>query len=156
VKSFLASSRSDGTAEKTRGGLFPRWPAWKALTTLTAVAMAAVLIAGFSSAGAQDPKANNPAADTAPSGNAANGRRVYMADGCFECHNTEGQGGGGGPRLAPNPMPLPAFTHQLRSPRDEMPPYTSKVLPDKEVADIYAFLQAVPKPPSPDTTLLPN
>lgn len=98
-----------------------------------------------------------PAAETAPPGNAENGKRVYIADGCYECHDREGQGGAGtGPRLAPNPIAFAAFTHQLRSPVNEMPPYTSKVLPDKELADIYAFLQAIPKPPSPDNTLLPQ
>jgi hypothetical protein len=28
-----------------------------------------------------------------------------------------------------------------------MPPYTSKVVPDQDLADIYAFLQAQPQPP---------
>jgi hypothetical protein len=29
-----------------------------------------------------------------------------------------------------------------------MPPYTEKVLPDKELADIYAFLKSLPRPPA--------
>jgi hypothetical protein len=29
-----------------------------------------------------------------------------------------------------------------------MPPYTAKVLSDSELADIYAFLRSVPKPPN--------
>jgi hypothetical protein len=28
-----------------------------------------------------------------------------------------------------------------------MPPYTAKMMPDKEIADIYAFLMALPAPP---------
>jgi mono/diheme cytochrome c family protein len=91
-------------------------------------------------------------ADTAPSGNAENGKRLYLSDGCYECHDREGQGGAGtGPRLAPNPIAFSAFARQVRLPVDQMPPYTSKVLPDGELADIYAFLQAVPKPPSPES-----
>ena len=37
-------------------------------------------------------------------------------------------------------MPFAAFTHQVRSPRNEMPPYTAKVLSDADLADIYAFV----------------
>jgi hypothetical protein len=29
-----------------------------------------------------------------------------------------------------------------------MPPYTAKVVSDKDLADIYAFLQAVKQPPA--------
>jgi ubiquinol-cytochrome c reductase cytochrome c subunit len=36
---------------------------------------------------------------------------------------------------------------ELRQPREQMPPYTLKMMPDKEVADIYAFLAAIPAPP---------
>ena len=71
-----------------------------------------------------------------------------MSGGCYECHDIEGQGGAGtGPRLAP-PIPFAGFIHQLRSPSDEMPPYTAKVLSDAEVSDIYAYLQSVPKAPA--------
>lgn len=81
-------------------------------------------------------------------GNAVNGKRIYAMAGCYECHDNEGQGGAGtGPRLAP-PIGFAGFIHQLRSPSDEMPPYTSKVLSDAEVADIYAYLQSVPKAPA--------
>ena len=44
-------------------------------------------------------------------------------------------------------MPFPAFTNQLRTPRNQMPPYTAKVLSDADVADIYAYLQTLPQPP---------
>jgi ubiquinol-cytochrome c reductase cytochrome c subunit len=97
-----------------------------------------------------------PAAESSPAGDAENGKRVFMADGCFECHNTEGQGGGGGPKLAPNPIGFAAFTHQLRSPARQMPPYASTVLSDQEVADIYAFLRSRPEPPKADSIPLLN
>jgi mono/diheme cytochrome c family protein len=87
--------------------------------------------------------------DAAAAGNVENGRRIYRAAGCYECHDTVGQGGAGtGPRLAPDPIQFTVFAHQVRLPVDQMPPYTSKVLPDSELADIYAFLRSVPKPPS--------
>ena len=89
-----------------------------------------------------------PAAASATAGHAGNGKQVYMRAGCFECHDIEGQGGAGtGPRLAP-PIAYSGFLRQVRSPSDQMPPYTAKVLSDNEVADIYAYLQSVPKPPA--------
>ena len=88
------------------------------------------------------------AAMAAPAGNAQNGQRLFTSAGCWECHDHEGQGGQGtGPRLAPNPIAYSAFVHQCRLPADEMPPYTSKVLSDAELADIYAYLLSIPKPP---------
>jgi mono/diheme cytochrome c family protein len=90
--------------------------------------------------------------DNAPTGNAKNGKTVYTADGCYECHGREAQGGAGtGPKLGPSPIPYSVFAFQVRSPRDQMPPYTSKVLPDSELADIYAFVQSVAQPPKADS-----
>ena len=101
-------------------------------------------------AGAQS--ANAPAKADAPAGNAKNGRAVYTKAGCYECHGREGQGGAGtGPKLGPAPIPYGAFVYQVRAPRDQMPPYTSKALSDAELADIYAFVQAAPQPPKVDS-----
>ena len=129
-----------------------------AVITVVALAAWAVVSArsvafaqGRSDAGAQSASAA-PKADNAPTGNAKNGKTVYTADGCYECHGREAQGGAGtGPRLGPEPMPYPAFVFQVRTPRDQMPPYTSKVLSDAELADIYAFVQSQPKPPKADS-----
>jgi mono/diheme cytochrome c family protein len=106
---------------------------------------------GRPEAGAQS--ASAPAkTDNAPAGNAKNGKTVYTADGCYECHGREAQGGAGtGPKLGPAPMPFSIFANQVRSPRDQMPPYTSKVLSDAELADIYAFVQSLPQPPKVDS-----
>jgi mono/diheme cytochrome c family protein len=94
-------------------------------------------------------------ASDAPPGNAKNGRAVYTKAGCYECHGREGQGGAGtGPKLGPAPIPYGAFVYQVRAPRDQMPPYTSKVLSDSELADIYAFVQAAPQPPKVDSNPL--
>jgi mono/diheme cytochrome c family protein len=101
--------------------------------------------------GAQSASASQKA-DNAPVGNAKNGKTVYTADGCYECHGREAQGGAGtGPKLGPSPIPYSVFAFQVRSPRDQMPPYTSKVLPDSELADIYAFVQSVAQPPKADS-----
>jgi ubiquinol-cytochrome c reductase cytochrome c subunit len=106
---------------------------------------------GRAEAGAQSASAPQKA-DNAPAGNAKNGKAVYTADGCYECHGREAQGGAGtGPKLGPSPMPYAAFAFQVRTPRDQMPPYTAKVLPDSELADIYAFVQSVAQPPKVDS-----
>ena len=91
-----------------------------------------------------------PAQAAAPAGNAENGKKLFTERGCFQCHNTLAQGGDG-PRLAPRPISFAAFMKELRQPRDQMPPYTIKVMSDKEVADIYAYLLTIPAPPGVDT-----
>ena len=61
-----------------------------------------------------------------PIGDAANGKRIYMADGCALCHGTVGQGGRGtGPHLAPNPLPFEAFAGQVRRLANAIPAYTT-------------------------------
>src|SRR2546425_12977762 len=84
----------------------------------------------------------------APPGNAENGKKIFTSYGCYQCHNYAAHGGGAGPRLAPKPMAFQAFTRQVRKPVNEMPPYTAKVVSDKELADIYAFLLTIPEPPA--------
>jgi len=92
----------------------------------------------------------------APAGNSDSGKEVFLKVGCYECHGREGQGSSAtGPRIAPNPIPFNRFISYVRKPAGEMPPYTPKVLKDSDLADIYAFLQSRPKPPSVrDTPLL--
>jgi mono/diheme cytochrome c family protein len=79
-------------------------------------------------------------------GNAANGKRVFFADGCFYCHGTTGAGGGNaGPRLAPGPLSLEGVKAKVRTASGRMPVYSPKVLQDTEIADIVAYLQSIPK-----------
>jgi mono/diheme cytochrome c family protein len=85
--------------------------------------------------------------DQAPPGDAGAGKRVYLADGCFECHGRVGQGGaflGPAPVLARTELPFDAFKQQLREPSNNMPPYADVVMPDAEVADIFAYLRSLP------------
>lgn len=93
----------------------------------------------------------------APAGNADNGKKVFTKDGCYECHGHEGQGAaqGAGPRIGPLQLSFEAFTKYVHQPTGQMPPYTSKVISDQELADIYAYLQSRPKAtPSKDIPLL--
>jgi mono/diheme cytochrome c family protein len=79
-----------------------------------------------------------------PSGDAENGKRLFLRDGCFQCHGYAGQGGRAGARIA-----APKFTAQVlilyvRHPAGDMPAYTEKVLPDQELRDIFAYLKSLP------------
>ena len=91
--------------------------------------------------------AKSGARSVTASANVQNGKRLYQAYGCYECHGHAGQGGLAGPRIGPNPMPLPAFLQYLREPGGRMPPYTSKVMSEQEVADVYAYVASLPQPP---------
>ncbi|MBI4464546.1 MAG: cytochrome c [Acidobacteria bacterium] len=106
----------------------------------------AALVLGYPGAKAQAPEPTSRA-DTTPAGNAQNGKKLYKTYGCYQCHGHEAQGSVAGPRLGPRPLPFSAFARFTRQPSDQMPPYTSKVVSDSEVADIYAFLQSLPQPP---------
>jgi mono/diheme cytochrome c family protein len=88
-------------------------------------------------------------ASEAPAGNAETGKKIFNKYGCYECHGREAQGTTmGGPRIGPNPVSFDYFVSYVRKPTREMPPYTSKVVTDQELADIYAFLQSRAQPPA--------
>jgi mono/diheme cytochrome c family protein len=95
---------------------------------------------------------------TAPAGDAKHGQQLFEKYGCYQCHGREAQGGlGTGPRLAPKPLPFTAIQKYIRQPTGQMPPYTAKVVSDKDLADIYAFLQSrTAPPPIKDIPLLNN
>ena len=99
-------------------------------------------------------------AQDAPAGDAANGQRVSLADGCFTCHGRVGQGGnyyGTTPMLAKTELPFEGFKQQLRDPVRVMPAYSEAVLSDKEAADIFAFVKTLPgRRPVKDVPLLNN
>jgi mono/diheme cytochrome c family protein len=83
-------------------------------------------------------------------GNTQNGGRIYVADGCYECHGRVGQGSQStaAPRIGPPALTIDAFARYIHAPTGNMPPYTSKVVPDQDVADIYAFLKSLPPAPA--------
>jgi cytochrome c553 len=101
------------------------------------------------------PPAQRRAGDAVPAGNAESGKKLFAADGCYQCHGYEAQGSSAtGPRLGPQPIAFARFIRYVRAPTGQMPPYTAKVLSDRELADIYAFLQSRPQPPPLDSVPL--
>jgi mono/diheme cytochrome c family protein len=109
------------------------------MNTFKRIAVAAVAVAalGTGIAAAQD----------APKGDVANGKRIFLADNCFTCHGRSGQGGaynGPAPILAHTALPFDGFKGQVRNPSDDMPAYSDAVLSDQDIADIYAYVQSLP------------
>ncbi len=86
----------------------------------------------------------NPASAADPTGDPKAGEARFMRIGCYECHGTVGQGGIAGMRIVPMPLPWLAFQGYVRTPGGQMPAFSNKVLPEAELADIYAFLTSLP------------
>ena len=80
-------------------------------------------------------------------GSAEKGKTAYVKHGCWQCHGFMGQGAVTGPKLAPNPIAPEAFSAFVRFSAGGMPPYQKAILSDDDLADIHAYLQAVPKAP---------
>jgi mono/diheme cytochrome c family protein len=95
-----------------------------------------------------------------PPGNVANGRSVYLKVNCFQCHGRAGQGGAmnyPAPPLAKTSMPFEGFKMVVRESMRDMPAYNEAVLADKDLVDIYAFLQTLPgRRPAKDIAILGN
>jgi mono/diheme cytochrome c family protein len=108
------------------------------------------LAAGPGQQAAPAPQQQNAQNANVPQGNAANGRKLFVSFGCYQCHGYEAQGGSAGPRLAPRPIPYAQLMKYVRHPTNEMPPFTEKVVKDAELTDIYAFLRAQPAAPDVD------
>ena len=122
------------------------------------LAVVTILLLGLATAIDVSAQAPSPAAPAAtpparaaqtPAGNAEAGKKLFVSYGCYQCHGYEAQGSSAtGPRLGPRPIALAQVSKYVRAPTGQMPPYTTKVLPDADLANIYAFLQSRPMPPA--------
>jgi ubiquinol-cytochrome c reductase cytochrome c subunit len=111
------------------------------IQSMRAVALVPVLLAG------------QMIANASAAASAEKGKIAFMQHGCWLCHGTLGQGAVTGPKLAPDPLPLEAFTAFVRTTNRTMPPYREPVLSNEDLADIYAYLQSIP--PGPDYKQIP-
>ena len=107
-----------------------------------------VVTTAYSIAAAQTP-ASSPT-------DAENGKKLYVTYFCWSCHGSNGRAGGTGPAIAPSTRSAEDLIKYVRKPRGPMPPYTSKSISDRDLADIAAFLRTVPKDPDPKTIPLLN
>jgi mono/diheme cytochrome c family protein len=90
-----------------------------------------------------------------PAGDAANGKKLFLRDGCYECHGYAGQGGAAGARIATIGLNAQGLIRYVRAPAGAMPAYTDRVITDQELTDIHAYLQTMAKAkPAKDIPLL--
>lgn len=103
--------------------------------------------------------AGNALAQDAPKGDAAKGKAAFIKHGCWQCHGFEGQGSNassGGKVLSHIQLPLEGLIAFVRGTNRAMPPYSEQILSDADLADIYAYLQSVPKAPDAKSIKLLN
>ncbi len=87
---------------------------------------------------------------------AEKGKSALLLHGCWQCHGYQGQGGITGPKLAPNPIPFETLSNFVRTTSRAMPPYREEILSNDDLADIYAYLQSIPKGLDPGSIPLLN
>jgi mono/diheme cytochrome c family protein len=85
-------------------------------------------------------------ATAALAASAEQGKNAYLQHGCWQCHGFQGQGGSVGPKIAPDPLALDAFTAFVRNSNRAMPPYSETILSNADLANIHAYLQSIAKP----------
>ena len=78
---------------------------------------------------------------------AEKGKVAFIRNGCWQCHGERGQGGVTGFKLAPDPIPFETLQTFVRTTNRNMPPYREEILSNDDLADIYAYLQSIPKGP---------
>jgi mono/diheme cytochrome c family protein len=86
-----------------------------------------------------------------PAGDPKHGRELFLSYACYSCHSFDGHGGAGA-RLVPMPLNQTGFISFVRN-AGRMPSYSSKVLPDAKLVDIYAYIKSLPA--SPDAKNIP-
>jgi len=84
------------------------------------------------------------------------GKSAFLQHGCWQCHGYQGQGGITGPKLAPGPIPFETLSNFVRTTNRQMPPFSKDILSDEDLADIYAYLESIPKGPDPKSIPLLN
>lgn len=130
----------------------PRPPvsSWRAALRVAAVVLGVLAVSGLALAAAPSL--------ASPIGDAARGKALFVEKGCYACHGYDGQGSiYTGLRIAPDPPPWQVIAAFIRNPPGikrpysnwpffVMPPFTAKIVSDRDVMDIYAYLKSVAGP----------
>jgi len=115
-----------------------------------AAGIAMLLAAAAQPSAAQPPKTSDLAAPNSrlgapPPAPPSGDRAVFVANGCYQCHGYDGQGGEA-LRIAPTPYPYEAFAARVRKPVNEMPAYAPAALSDAELQAIYRYVRSIAEP----------
>jgi len=111
------------------------------------------IFAGFAAFAFSSAIASAQSQPAAPTGNPQAGKDLYLRYSCYACHGYDGHGGAGA-RLVPMRMTGERFTAYVRGPRTpQMPTYSTKLLADAQLADIWAYIKSMPV--SPDAKDIP-
>ncbi len=86
-------------------------------------------------------------------GNPINGQDLFFSLGCNVCHGDRGEGLVG-PTIARTIVPLDRVVEQYRLPLEAMTAFPPDQVSDEEIADVYAWLQTVERPP--DSQVIPS
>jgi mono/diheme cytochrome c family protein len=90
----------------------------------------------------QAPAATQAPTATAPAGDAAAGKQAWATKPCIGCHGANAEGGFG-PKLAGTSLSLDRVVQTVRNGKGGgMPQFNTSVVTDKELADIYAWLES--------------
>jgi mono/diheme cytochrome c family protein len=92
-------------------------------------------------------------------GSPEKGKQAFVKHGCFQCHGTLGQGSvvtSNNKVLYNTQLPFESFQAFVRTTNRAMPPYSEAILSNDDLADIYAYLESLPKPPDYKTIPLLN
>jgi mono/diheme cytochrome c family protein len=87
-------------------------------------------------------------------GDAKHGKELFTKYSCYACHGFSGQNGNGA-RLVPMKFPQAGFIAYVRNPPrpNQMPSFSPKVLPDADLADIYAYIRTLPDSSPPPASI---
>lgn len=86
---------------------------------------------------------------------AGHGQELFNSLGCTACHGPQGEGRIG-PTIAQTDLPLSSVVRQIRAPYQNMPRFGPDQVSETGIADIYAFLQTLPKPQATVPSVLAN
>jgi mono/diheme cytochrome c family protein len=108
-----------------------------AVVVLIAIVVAVVVVTG-------EGAAETPAPATL-SQTAAEGKALFLANNCINCHPSEGRAGGTGPRLSTTGKSDQEIINLVRRGRGSMPANTR--LTDAELSKVIAYIRAIKPPP---------
>jgi len=87
------------------------------------------------------------AAGAQSTGDPVHGKEAWAQHNCKSCHGANGEGKYAGPR-AGDGKTAADWLKQVRQPRAKMPAYRPDQATDQQIADMWAYMQTLPKPAS--------